>query len=68
MAQLPMIYVGKLPIFRRNKTVGNIVFWIGLMSGFPLLLVPHSHLSSVIYRHLLTRYVPSNSAIAYLVY
>ena len=41
MAQLPMIYVGKLPIFRRNKTVGNIVFWIGLMSGFPLLAIAY---------------------------
>nr|ODO03902.1 sterol O-acyltransferase [Cryptococcus depauperatus CBS 7855] len=37
MAQLPMIALGKLPAVRRNKTVGNIVFWIGLMCGFPLL-------------------------------
>nr|XP_019049785.1 sterol O-acyltransferase [Kwoniella bestiolae CBS 10118]OCF28715.1 sterol O-acyltransferase [Kwoniella bestiolae CBS 10118] len=37
MAQLPMIALGKLPIVKRNKTVGNIVFWAGLMSGFPLL-------------------------------
>ncbi|KAK4689379.1 sterol O-acyltransferase, partial [Tremellales sp. Uapishka_1] len=37
MAQLPMILVGRLPIIKRNKTVGNIVFWIGLMAGFPLL-------------------------------
>ena len=37
MAQLPMIYLGKLPVVKRNKTLGNIVFWIGLMCGFPLL-------------------------------
>ncbi|WRT69249.1 uncharacterized protein IL334_006233 [Kwoniella shivajii] len=39
MAQLPMIALGRLPIVRRNKTVGNIVFWAGLMSGFPLLAI-----------------------------
>ncbi|WWC72925.1 uncharacterized protein I206_106889 [Kwoniella pini CBS 10737] len=39
MAQLPMIALGKLPIVKRNKTVGNIVFWLGLMSGFPLLAI-----------------------------
>ncbi|WVN87832.1 uncharacterized protein L203_103027 [Cryptococcus depauperatus CBS 7841] len=39
MAQLPMIALGKLPAVRRNKTVGNIVFWIGLMCGFPLLAI-----------------------------
>nr|XP_018259362.1 sterol O-acyltransferase [Kwoniella dejecticola CBS 10117]OBR81520.1 sterol O-acyltransferase [Kwoniella dejecticola CBS 10117] len=37
MAQLPMIALGKLPAVKKNKTVGNIVFWMGLMSGFPLL-------------------------------
>ncbi|WWC91037.1 uncharacterized protein L201_005977 [Kwoniella dendrophila CBS 6074] len=39
MAQLPMIALGRLPIVKRNKTVGNIVFWAGLMSGFPLLAI-----------------------------
>ncbi|KAL7421034.1 Sterol O-acyltransferase 2 (Sterol-ester synthase 2) [Cryptotrichosporon argae] len=39
MIQLPMIAVGRLPIVRRNKTIGNIVFWIGLMMGFPLLAI-----------------------------
>lgn len=37
MAQLPLIALGKVPIVRRNKTIGNIVFWLGLMLGFPLL-------------------------------
>ena len=37
MAQLPMIALGRLPVVKRNKTVGNIVFWMGLMLGFPAL-------------------------------
>lgn len=39
MVQLPMIAVGRMPIMRRNKTVGNLFFWIGLMMGFPFLAV-----------------------------
>ncbi|WVQ74465.1 hypothetical protein IAR50_004066 [Cryptococcus sp. DSM 104548] len=39
MAQLPMIALGRLPVVKRNKTIGNIVFWIGLMFGFPLLAI-----------------------------
>lgn len=37
MVQLPMIALGKLPIMKKHKTVGNLTFWIGLMCGFPLL-------------------------------
>jgi sterol O-acyltransferase len=37
MAQIPMIVIGRIPAVRRNKTVGNIVFWMGLMLGFPAL-------------------------------
>lgn len=37
MVQLPMMFIGKLPIVKRNKTLGNVVFWLGLMCGFPLL-------------------------------
>jgi sterol O-acyltransferase len=32
-----MIAVGRMPIMKRNKTVGNLFFWIGLMMGFPFL-------------------------------
>lgn len=39
MAQLPMIVIGRIPAVRRNKAAGNIVFWLGLMMGFPLLCV-----------------------------
>jgi len=37
MAQLPMIAMGRLPVFRKNPTLGNILFWMGLIWGFPLL-------------------------------
>ncbi|EIW67053.1 hypothetical protein TREMEDRAFT_34263 [Tremella mesenterica DSM 1558] len=37
MAQLPMIALGRVGWVKRSKTIGNIVFWLGLMSGFPLL-------------------------------
>jgi sterol O-acyltransferase len=37
MAQLPLIALGRVPAIKRNKTVGNIVFWLGLMLGFPFL-------------------------------
>jgi sterol O-acyltransferase len=37
MAQVPLMFIGKLPAVKRNRTIGNIVFWLGLMSGFPLL-------------------------------
>lgn len=37
MIQLPMIMIGRLPAVKRNRTLGNIIFWAGLMLGFPLL-------------------------------
>jgi len=37
MIQLPMIAVGRLPVMKRNRTLGNLFFWIGLMMGFPFL-------------------------------
>lgn len=40
MVQLPMIAVGRMPFMKRNKTIGNLTFWIGLMMGFPFLSVP----------------------------
>ena len=39
MAQLPLIALGRVGWVRRNKTIGNIVFWLGLMLGFPFLWV-----------------------------
>ncbi|TFK48536.1 MBOAT-domain-containing protein [Heliocybe sulcata] len=39
LIQIPLIYVGRLPVIKRNKLLGNIVFWLGLYAGFPLLCV-----------------------------
>ncbi|KAI0075307.1 MBOAT-domain-containing protein [Panus rudis PR-1116 ss-1] len=41
LAQIPLIAVGRLPAVKRNKTLGNVVFWIGLYAGFPLLCVAY---------------------------
>lgn len=27
----------QIPFIKQNETLGNMIFWIGLMSGFPLL-------------------------------
>jgi len=34
MIQLPLIAIGRLPAVKRNRTMGNIVFWTGLIVGF----------------------------------
>jgi hypothetical protein len=34
MIQLPMIMISRLPAVKRNRTLGNIIFWAGLMLGF----------------------------------
>lgn len=41
MSQIPLIFVGRLPIIKRNKVLGNVFFWVGLMAGFPLLCVAY---------------------------
>jgi sterol O-acyltransferase len=41
LIQLPLIALSKIPIIKQNKTLGNIVFWIGLYAGFPLLCVSY---------------------------
>jgi len=41
LIQIPMIMVSRLPIIKRNKLTGNIVFWLGLYCGFPLLCVAY---------------------------
>ena len=41
IAQIPLIAVGRIPAIRRNKLMGNIVFWLGLYAGFPLLCVAY---------------------------
>ncbi|KAJ7813644.1 MBOAT, membrane-bound O-acyltransferase family-domain-containing protein [Mycena leptocephala] len=41
LIQIPLIMVSRLPIIKRNKLTGNIVFWLGLYCGFPLLCVAY---------------------------
>jgi sterol O-acyltransferase len=35
------VAMGRMPIVKRNKALGNVVFWLGLMSGFPLLAIAY---------------------------
>ncbi|KAK7025238.1 O-acyltransferase [Favolaschia claudopus] len=41
LIQIPLIMVSRLPIIKRNKLMGNVVFWLGLYCGFPLLCVAY---------------------------
>ncbi|GAA6058089.1 hypothetical protein JCM3770_001107 [Rhodotorula araucariae] len=41
MAQLPLIMLGRAPVFKRHPALGNLFFWLGLLSGFPLLAVAY---------------------------
>ncbi|KAF8492490.1 MBOAT, membrane-bound O-acyltransferase family-domain-containing protein [Gautieria morchelliformis] len=41
MIQLPLIALSRLPAIKRNKILGNTVFWLGLYAGFPLLCVAY---------------------------
>lgn len=41
IAQIPLIAVGRLPAIKKNKLLGNVVFWLGLYAGFPLLCVAY---------------------------
>ncbi|KAF8216583.1 MBOAT, membrane-bound O-acyltransferase family-domain-containing protein [Mycena galopus ATCC 62051] len=41
LIQIPLIMVSRLPFIKRNKLMGNIVFWLGLYCGFPLLCVAY---------------------------
>ncbi|GAA5878509.1 hypothetical protein JCM16303_002104 [Sporobolomyces ruberrimus] len=41
MAQLPLIIIGRIKLFRDYPALGNLFFWLGLLSGFPLLAVAY---------------------------
>lgn len=41
LVQIPLIAVGRIPAIKRNKLMGNVVFWVGLYAGFPLLCVAY---------------------------
>ncbi|KJA28058.1 hypothetical protein HYPSUDRAFT_62448 [Hypholoma sublateritium FD-334 SS-4] len=41
LIQIPLIMVGRMPAIKQNKLMGNVVFWLGLYAGFPLLCVAY---------------------------
>lgn len=41
LIQIPLILVCRAPAIQRNKLMGNVVFWLGLYAGFPLLCVAY---------------------------
>lgn len=41
IVQIPIILVSRLPILKRNRFLGNLVFWLSLCTGFPLLCVAY---------------------------
>ena len=41
LIQIPLIAVGRTPAIKRNRLLGNCVFWLGLYAGFPLLCVAY---------------------------
>lgn len=41
MAQIPLTMVGRLPAIKNNPLAGNVLFWLGLLSGFPLLSIAY---------------------------
>jgi len=41
LIQIPLIAVGRTSVIKRNKLLGNSVFWLGLYAGFPLLCVAY---------------------------
>ena len=41
LIQIPLIAAGRTSLIKRNKLLGNSVFWLGLYAGFPLLCVAY---------------------------
>lgn len=41
MSQIPLIMLAKLPVIRENADLGNFIFWLGLMIGFPMLNIAY---------------------------
>ncbi|TFK39815.1 MBOAT, membrane-bound O-acyltransferase family-domain-containing protein [Crucibulum laeve] len=39
--QIPLIVISRIPAIKRNKLLGNVIFWLGLYAGFPLLCVAY---------------------------
>jgi sterol O-acyltransferase len=41
LIQIPLITLGRIPSIKRNRLMGNVIFWLGLYAGFPLLCVAY---------------------------
>ncbi|KAI8847017.1 MBOAT, membrane-bound O-acyltransferase family-domain-containing protein [Chytridium lagenaria] len=41
MLQLPLIFLSRIPMISKQKTLGNMIFWFGLFLGPPLLGVAY---------------------------
>ncbi|THV02464.1 MBOAT-domain-containing protein [Dendrothele bispora CBS 962.96] len=41
LIQIPLIAISRMPAIKRNRLMGNVVFWLGLYAGFPLLCVAY---------------------------
>ncbi|KAF8548937.1 MBOAT-domain-containing protein [Imleria badia] len=41
LVQIPLILVSRAPVLKQNRLMGNVVFWLGLYAGFPLLCVAY---------------------------
>ncbi|PFH51803.1 hypothetical protein AMATHDRAFT_74686 [Amanita thiersii Skay4041] len=41
LVQIPLIVLSRFPSIKRNRLLGNAVFWLGLYAGFPLLCVAY---------------------------
>ncbi|KAJ3999944.1 MBOAT, membrane-bound O-acyltransferase family-domain-containing protein [Lentinula boryana] len=41
LIQIPLIALNSVPFIKRSKLLGNLIFWVGLYAGFPLLCVAY---------------------------
>ncbi len=41
LIQIPLIALSRMHIIKQNQMLGNVVFWLGLYAGFPLLCVAY---------------------------
>ncbi|KAE9386037.1 hypothetical protein BT96DRAFT_960654 [Gymnopus androsaceus JB14] len=41
LIQIPLIALNSVPFIKKNKLLGNLMFWVGLYAGFPLLCVAY---------------------------
>ncbi|KAL1923020.1 uncharacterized protein VTP21DRAFT_9396 [Calcarisporiella thermophila] len=42
MLQVPLMFLSRVPVVRQRKILGNVVFWIGMLTGPPLLGIVYS--------------------------